>query len=378
MMVSGGASSARQGDNANVDAFLKGLLEGPSMNFDETFLRPVECGGIQIPLPLGAVFMTLHRKHNEEMSSKPFYSFLQDGNFDSNISSNMEDADLSATIECLTSPKLTLEECCNTLDKYDAGALYRLLYHLMRHFCFKPFPISGRSCNYISSIDLFDDTDPVLRGHLKYWEKELIGYEFEQPESFQIPELDEECRKKVIRETINIWQWRHERIRAMNMLNNCLFYDQLLVEDTRVRHVLRFIMANLVELVHSYVRNAFKEESLPNDAMLHVAALMLHPVEMRRIICRIARTFGQVLFRLEIEWLTNKVRQYPYRQDRVTWAWERAISDTQAHILKNILCINHPNFWNPRKEVKDKMIHDNKECNQAACGCKFFENPALP
>ncbi|VDM32768.1 unnamed protein product [Hydatigera taeniaeformis] len=377
-MTSGGASPTRRGEPNNTDEFLKFLLEGPSMGFDETLLRPVKRGGVEIPLPLGAVFVTLHRKHREEMSCDPFYSFLQDGNFDSNIGSDMEDADLDATIDNLLSPKITLEESYNTLDKYNAGALYRLLYRLMRQFCFKPFPITGRSCELISSIDLFDIRDPVLRGHLKFWEKELIGSEFEQPESFQIPELDEGCRKRVVRETINVWQWRHERIRAMNVLNNCLFYDLLLVEDVRVRQLLRFIVANLVELVHSYIKGAFKEEFLPNDSMLHVAALTLHPVEMKRTICRIARTFGQVLFRLEIEWVTNKVRQYPYRPDRVTWAWERAICDMQAHVLKNILCVNHPDFWNPRKHLQEKMIHDNKECNQAACACKFFENPALP
>ncbi|CDS43625.1 expressed conserved protein [Echinococcus multilocularis] len=377
-MPNGGASPVHHQEDANVDEFLKQLLDGPSMRFDETLLRPVECGGVQIPVPLGAVFVTLHRKHNEQMSGEPFYSFLQDGNFDYNISSDMEDAELGATLDTLVSSNITLEECYNTLDKYDAGALYRLLYRLMRRLSFKPFPISGRSCEIISTIDLFDDTDPVLRGHLKFWEKEPIGMEFEQPESFQLPEIDDKNRKKLVRETINVWQWRHERIRAMNMLNNCLFHDQLLVEDVRVRHMLRFIVANLVELVKSYAKKAFKEELLPNDAMLHVAALMLHPVEMRRIICRIARTFSQVLFRLEINWVTNKVRQYPYRQDRVTWAWERAIWDMQAHILKNALCVNYSNFWNPRVELKEKIIHDNKECNQAACACRFFVNPALP
>ncbi|EUB57522.1 hypothetical protein EGR_07613 [Echinococcus granulosus] len=283
MMPNGVASPVRHQEDANVDEFLKQLLDGPSMRFDETLLRPVECGGVQIPVPLGAVFVTLHRKHNEQMSGEPFYSFLQDGNFDYNISSDMEDAELGATLDTLVSSNITLEECYNTLDKYDAGALYRLLYRLMRRLSFKPFPISGRSCEIISTIDLFDDTDPVLRGHLKFWEKEPIGMEFEQPESFQLPEIDDENRK------------------------NC-----------------------------------------------------------------------QVLFRLEINWVTNKVRQYPYRQDRVTWAWERAIWDMQAHILKNALCVNYSNFWNPRVELKEKIIHDNKECNQAACACRFFVNPALP
>ena len=368
----GAEASSKDGES-----FAHSLVDAPTVGFHSNLRKHVEVGGVRIPIIIAVPMMALLKKHDEELACG--YSFLQDENFESNFAGEFDEADLAGVIQKLSSQDVTESSVESLLENYDAAAIFRLLIRILRRFETKPFPLSIESCQIISDIDFFNKDDPVMRGNLKIWEKDQIGMELEESGSFADCEMSKECKDELTRNYINDDWWQHCIFKGMNMILSCLFRDEFMIVNQKTRLVLNFILTNLNELVYSYVRSLYKTDIMPNTAILHVAGTVIFPIQVKRMICRIARTIGPLLFRVEKSWAEDILLRYPYCLDEIVGVLKRAITDMQTHVMKNILCVHHPRFWNYGEKLETRMIHDRyHDYHSKVCACHYFENPSQP
>ncbi|VDD77927.1 unnamed protein product [Mesocestoides corti] len=346
------------------------LANLPKVTFDQSLLRVAE-NGIEIPLCLAGPMLVLQAKHNEQVSSTPMRSFLEEIAGVETSSPGL--AGRGSAIRKMSTWLLyqceTLDQCKNALKPTPPLVLFEIIVEIIRRLEPVPFYVTLRTCrvmekvNFLNPNDPFDPTDAELcqETPAMFW-SDVEGNA--NPTQIEYKKL---CETQVQNTFIT-----STRLGVLNIVNCLFFKDLYLTRSYLMRNIVRFLIINLIALVRKYCFYLCSEFPLLMTPLYIIHEAQLKPFQIRSVLNNVAKAFGPLIFRLDVRWRNHIIRTHDLMDsdnlEREVAAMARILTES---IMRNILCTNSDYAWMPGRPMSAIIYHTSSNCPDE-CICRFL------